>query len=224
MVPVRRKSFLVSLPKDIILFIDEIHTIVGAGAAEGAIDAANILKPQLARGDLQIIGATTYEEYRKYIEKDAALERRFQPIRINEPSEEDTVEMLRALKERYELHHGVFIEDEAINECVALSKKYINDRYLPDKAIDILDEACALAVNKSGFFKTSANTLGQFDTLSGKQDKNIIDIRIICEAEYPTKRALEIATDKPNVTESHVKDVISEACGIPASLIRKQRH
>ena len=135
--------------KDVILFIDEIHTIVGAGAAEGAIDASNILKPQLARGDIQIIGATTFDEYHRYIEKDAALERRFQPIRINEPTESETILMLKAIKDRYEDHHGVKIEDSAIEECVLLSSKYISDRYLPDKAIDILDEACAMTANNS---------------------------------------------------------------------------
>ena len=173
--------------KDIILFIDEIHTIVGAGAAEGAIDAANILKPQLARGDLQIIGATTFDEYRRYIEKDAALERRFQPVRINEPSEEDTVTMLKALKERYEKHHCVNIDDEAIEECVTLSKKYINDRYLPDKAIDVLDEACAMTINKLSNTENISDILEQYKTLGEKQEANALDIKHICEAEYPEK-------------------------------------
>jgi ATP-dependent Clp protease ATP-binding subunit ClpB len=127
----------------IILFIDEIHTIVGAGGAEGAIDAANILKPMLARGELHCIGATTIDEYRKYIEKDGALERRFQPVMVNEPSVEDTIAMLRGLKEKYELHHGVKIKDSAIIAAANLSQRYIQDRFLPDKAVDLIDEACS---------------------------------------------------------------------------------
>lgn len=129
--------------KNIILFIDEIHNIVGAGAAEGAIDAANILKPMLARGEIQLIGATTYEEYRKYIEKDSALERRFQPIKIEEPDEKSAREILFGLKDKYEAHHKVIITDEAINSAVTLSVRYIRDRSLPDKAIDLIDEASA---------------------------------------------------------------------------------
>ena len=131
--------------KDIILFIDEIHTIVGAGAAEGAIDAANILKPLLARGEIQVVGATTLSEYRKYIEKDSALERRFQPIIVEEPSLEDCKKILAGLRDKYEAHHNVKITDEAIASAVELSSRYINDRFLPDKAIDLIDEASAKA-------------------------------------------------------------------------------
>jgi ATP-dependent Clp protease ATP-binding subunit ClpB len=127
----------------IILFIDELHTVVGAGAAEGAMDAGNLLKPMLARGELQCIGATTIDEYRKHIEKDAALERRFQPVRINEPTLEDTISILRGLKERYEVHHGVRIQDSALISAAVLSDRYISDRFLPDKAIDLVDEAAA---------------------------------------------------------------------------------
>ncbi len=130
---------------NIILFIDELHTIVGAGAAEGAIDAANIMKPQLSRGELQIIGATTFEEYRKSIEKDSALERRFQPIHVNEPAAEECVEMIRGLKKSYESYHGVEIPDEMIELSVNMAVRYISDRFLPDKAIDVVDEACACA-------------------------------------------------------------------------------
>ena len=130
---------------DIILFIDEIHTIVGAGAAEGAIDAANILKPLLARGEIQVIGATTLNEYRKYIEKDSALERRFQPITVNEPSKEDTIAILKGIRDKYEAHHNVKITDEAIDSAVNLSIRYVNDRFLPDKAIDLIDEASSKA-------------------------------------------------------------------------------
>ncbi len=129
--------------KNVILFIDELHTIIGAGSAEGSADAANILKPSLARGDFQVIGATTLDEYRKYIEKDAALERRFQPVSVGEPSEEDAVKILRGLRDRYEAHHKVKITDEAIDAAVKLSSRYIADRYLPDKAIDLIDEAAS---------------------------------------------------------------------------------
>ena len=127
----------------IILFIDELHTLVGAGAAEGAIDASNMLKPALARGELRAIGATTLNEYRKYIEKDAALERRFQIVFVGEPNVEDTIAILRGLKERYEVHHGVRIKDSAIVAAATLSHRYISDRFLPDKAIDLIDEAAA---------------------------------------------------------------------------------
>ncbi|MEK7776589.1 MAG: AAA family ATPase, partial [Planctomycetota bacterium] len=127
----------------IILFIDELHTVVGAGAAEGAVDASNLLKPALARGELRCVGATTLDEYRKHIEKDAALERRFQPVYVGEPSVEDTIAILRGLKERYELHHGVRIKDSAIVAAATLSQRYIADRFLPDKAIDLIDEAAS---------------------------------------------------------------------------------
>ena len=130
---------------NIILFLDEVHTIIGAGGAEGAIDASNILKPSLARGELQLIGATTIAEYRKYIEKDAALERRFQPVTVEEPDEEQCLEILQGLKERYEQHHHVQIEEEALEVAVRLSERYISDRFLPDKAIDVVDEACSKA-------------------------------------------------------------------------------
>ena len=127
----------------IILFIDELHTIVGAGAAQGAVDASNMMKPKLARGELRAIGATTLDEYRKYIEKDAALERRFQPVLVGEPSVEETIAILRGLKERYELHHSVKIKDSALIEAATLSHRYITDRFLPDKAIDLVDEAAS---------------------------------------------------------------------------------
>ncbi|MGN1202746.1 MAG: Clp protease N-terminal domain-containing protein, partial [Eubacterium sp.] len=129
--------------KDVILFIDEVHTIMGAGAAEGATDAANILKPSLARGEIQVIGATTIDEYRKNIEKDAALERRFQPVMVGEPTEEETVEILKGLRDKYEAHHKVKITDDAIVNAVKMSSRYIADRFLPDKAIDLIDEAAS---------------------------------------------------------------------------------
>ena len=142
----RLKNVLSEIQKagDVLLFIDEMHTIVGAGSAEGSLDAANILKPALARGELQCIGATTLDEYRKYIEKDAALERRFQPVQVDEPTVEDTISILRGLKERYEIYHGVRIHDNALVAAATLSNRYITDRFLPDKAIDLVDEACAM--------------------------------------------------------------------------------
>src|SRR5207302_8289593 len=127
----------------IILFIDELHTVVGAGAAEGAMDASNLLKPALARGEMHCIGATTLDEYRKHIEKDPALERRFQPVVVQQPTVEDTISILRGLKERYESHHGVRITDDALIAAANLSDRYINDRFLPDKAIDLVDEAAS---------------------------------------------------------------------------------
>ena len=141
----RLKNVMAEVAKrpDIILFIDEIHTLVGAGAAEGALDAANILKPALSRGEMQLIGATTIAEYRKNIEKDAALERRFQSVMVGEPSPEDAVRILRGLRDRYEAHHKLKISDDAIEAAVSLSARYINDRYLPDKAIDLMDEAAS---------------------------------------------------------------------------------
>jgi ATP-dependent Clp protease ATP-binding subunit ClpB len=142
----RLKAFLKEVTDsdgEIVLFIDELHTIVGAGASEGAVDASNLLKPQLARGELRTIGATTLDEYRKYIEKDAALERRFQPVMVNEPSAEDTIAILRGIKERYEVHHGVRIQDSALVAAASLSDRYISDRFLPDKAVDLIDEAAS---------------------------------------------------------------------------------
>ena len=145
---------------DVILFIDEIHTIVGAGSAEGAVDAANILKPLLARGEIKVIGATTLNEYRKYIEKDSALERRFSPVTVNEPTSEDTIKILEGIRDKYEAHHNIKISDEAIKAAVDLSVRYINDRFLPDKAIDLIDEA-ASKVKMRAF--TEPNTLKKLE-------------------------------------------------------------
>ncbi|MCT7722513.1 MAG: ATP-dependent Clp protease ATP-binding subunit, partial [Lactobacillus crispatus] len=141
----RMKKILNEVTKDgnVILFVDEMHTLIGAGGAEGAIDASNILKPSLARGDIQMIGATTFNEYQKYIEKDQALARRFQQVRLSEPSRDDTLTIMRGLKSKYEKFHHVTISDESLKDAVDLSTRYISDRFLPDKAIDLVDEASA---------------------------------------------------------------------------------
>jgi len=152
----------------IILFIDELHTVVGAGAAQGAMDASNMLKPMLARGELHAIGATTIDEYRQYIEKDAALERRFQPILIDEPSVEETVSILRGLKERYEVHHGVRIQDSAVIAAATLSDRYISDRFLPDKAIDLIDEAASRLRME---IDSKPAELDEIDRWSGKRSR-----------------------------------------------------
>ena len=143
----RLKSVLDQIKKmqgEVILFLDELHTLVGAGKTDGAMDASNMLKPALARGELHMIGATTLDEYRQYIEKDAALARRYQTVLIDEPTMDDAVSILRGLKEKYEMHHGVQIKDESLVSAVNLSSRYINDRFLPDKAIDLIDEAASL--------------------------------------------------------------------------------
>lgn len=161
----RLKSVLDEVKKSdgqIILFIDELHTIVGAGKTDGAMDAGNMLKPMLARGELHCIGATTLDEYRMYIEKDPALERRFQPVTVDEPTVEDTISILRGIKERYEVYHGVKIADNALVAAAVLSHRYISDRFLPDKAIDLVDEACAL-------IKTELDSMpAELDELSRK--------------------------------------------------------
>lgn len=162
--------------KDVLLFIDEIHTIIGAGGAEGALDASNILKPSLARGELQLIGATTINEYRKYIEKDSALERRFQPVTVDEPSEEESIVILKGLRSRYEEHHRVEITDDALEAAVKLSSRYINDRFLPDKAIDLIDEA-ASKVRLSNYTKPSKikDYEAQIDDLEEEKESAIRD-------------------------------------------------
>jgi ATP-dependent Clp protease ATP-binding subunit ClpB len=169
----------------IVLFIDELHTLVGAGGAEGAVDAANMLKPALARGELRCVGATTLAEYRKHIEKDAALERRFQPVRVEEPSVDDTIAILRGLKETYEVHHGVRILDEAIVSAARLSKQYIQDRFLPDKAIDLLDEAA------SGLRIAIDSMPPELDNLERRIRQLEIEKRALESEEKPDKKRIE---------------------------------
>ncbi len=210
--------------KSVILFIDEIHTIVGAGAAEGAIDAANILKPQLSRAEIQIIGATTFSEYHKYIERDPALERRFQPIKIEEPSAERTTQMLYGLKERYEEHHGCIIEDSAIEGAVKFSVRYISDRYLPDKAIDLLDEACAYAIANKDAAKNSEKIFNPEQSLKKKEaalladDYNLAvkikELEDVYRTEYEINQSLSQGLGKPRVTVQSIKAVVSEITGI----------
>ena len=224
---------------DVILFIDEIHTIVGAGAAEGAIDAANILKPLLARGEIQLIGATTLNEYRKYIEKDAALERRFSPVTINEPSEKDTIKILKGLRDKYEAHHGVKITDEAIDAAVKMSIRYINDRYLPDKAIDLIDEAASRAKLKSFTEpdslknlkeeieeiekdKEEAVRLQKFEKAATYRDKQ----RKLKEKYEEEQKKWKNKNNKmlTNITEENIAEVISSWTGIPAKKITEDEN
>ena len=191
--------------QSIILFIDEIHTIVGAGAAEGAIDAANILKPELARGDIKLIGATTISEYRRYIEKDAALERRFQAVLVEEPSREQTVRILKSIRQRYEEYHRTIIDDEAIESAVSLSSRYITDRYLPDKAIDLIDEACALV--KSERRDKNADFVKNCYDFS----RNQADLNKYFNFEVSTEIAPQM---QPRVTGEVIRELVSEITGI----------
>ena len=180
---------------NVILFVDELHTIIGAGGAEGAIDASNILKPALSRGEIQMIGATTTAEYRKYIEKDAALERRFQPVTVHEPTEEEAVAILKGLRSCYEYHHGLTISDEAVNACVKLAVRYLNDRFLPDKAIDLMDEAAAkkkLAASK--VTPQMKQVEKEIAALNIELDQSFMDNDL--EAAHETKLAIKLLEEK----------------------------
>ena len=216
---------------DVILFIDEIHTIVGAGAAEGAIDAANILKPLLARGEIQLIGATTIEEYRKYIEKDSALERRFSPVNVDEPTPKQAIEILKGIRDKYEAHHDVKITDEAINSAVDLSVRYITDRFLPDKAIDLIDEA-ASQVRMTIFTEPDEIKLleERLDILVKEKEEAIYNQEFEKAAELrDNQNEIEIALEKElnkwkkrknknitEITEENIAEIISKWTGIPA--------
>ena len=214
----------------ILLFIDELHTIIGAGGAEGALDASNILKPSLSRGEIQLIGATTLEEYRKYIEKDAALERRFQPVTVEEPSEEETIEILKGLRPYYEKHHGVAIEDSALEAAVKMSERYINDRFLPDKAIDIIDEA-ASKVRLGGYRMAPEVDAMELELHEIQKDKEKAvkqaDLSLAKElqarqreieteiSKYKEKEERRNKRKKISVTEASVADIISDWTKIP---------
>ena len=213
-----------------VLFIDEIHTMVGAGAAEGAVDAANILKPSLARGELQCIGATTLDDYRKYVERDPALERRFQPVTVNEPTVEETIEILRGIKGRYEEHHQLEITDEALHVAAHLATRFIADRFLPDKAIDLIDEASSKVRISFSTAPLSVNeTANMLERLRGEKDEAISARQYEFAAELrerETKLSGELASlekdwleekgdEKPVVTEEHIAEVVSMWTGIP---------
>jgi ATP-dependent Clp protease ATP-binding subunit ClpC len=222
---------------DVIIFIDELHTIVGAGAAEGAIDAANILKPSLARGEFQCVGATTLDEYRKHIEKDAALERRFQPIMVDEPTPEESIEILKGLRDRYEAHHAVKISDDAITAAVHLSTRYITDRYLPDKAIDLIDEASS-RVRLANYvvpddIKERENRLQEIikekeEAINAQEYEKAAQLRdeeqklkeqIDSERkEWANKRSLEMGT----VGEEEIAAIVSSWTGIPVSKLAEE--
>ena len=221
---------------DMIIFIDEIHTLVGAGATEGAMDAANILKPALARGEFQVIGATTLDEYKKHIEKDAALERRFQPVLVGEPSEEDALEILKGLRDRYEAFHKAKITDEALEAAVSLSSRYITDRFLPDKAIDVVDEA-ASRVRMKVFSaapdvkaletqladvkkeKEAAVTAQEFEKAAEMRDE---EKRIEKEINDKKKAAKENSDAKLVVTDEDIASVVAQWTGIPVSKIAQE--
>lgn len=215
---------------NIILFLDEIHTVVGAGGAEGAMDASNILKPSLARGEIQLIGATTITEYRKYIEKDAALERRFQPVMVEEPSKEETVRILEGIREKYEAHHKIAISQEALEEAVVLSDRYISDRFLPDKAIDVLDEACSKAALRG--FKVPEN-IEQMEQLVRNLDQDLEasikegrmeEASLLVKEKKATSEKLRQAKGRLNrkqknsrivLTEGDIAEVVAEWTKIP---------
>ena len=222
---------------NIILFIDELHTIIGAGSAEGAMDAANILKPLLSRGEVQIIGATTLSEYRKYIEKDSALERRFQSVIVDEPNTEDTINILKGLKDKYEAHHKVKISEDAIEAAVNLSKRYINDRFLPDKAIDLIDEACSKIKLKSVTMPEKVTKLEkEIKKVNKDKEEAIIaqsfeDAAKFRDKEKELKKKLEEEKNKWKkseqknealVTSEDICDVISSWTKIPVSKLTKK--
>jgi len=224
---------------DVILFIDEIHTIVGAGAAEGAIDAANILKPLLARGEIQLVGATTLNEYRKYIEKDSALERRFSPVNVTEPTEKDTIEILNGIRDKYEAHHNVKITDEAIDAAVKLSVRYINDRFLPDKAIDLIDEAASRARLKTYTEPEDIKKLQeeieniQKDKEEAVRSQKFEKAATLRDKEKELKTKFEKEKKKwdnkknksvTDITEENIAEVISSWTGIPAKKLTEDEN
>ncbi len=234
----RLKNILKELEKapNVILFIDEIHTLVGAGSAEGSIDASNMLKPALARGEIQVIGATTLDEYRKYIEKDGALERRFQPVIVDPPSEEDTIQILYGLKKKFEDFHGVDYTPDAVEKAVALSVRYITDRNLPDKAIDVIDEAGALVKLKSMNLPPELKELEEKikelerekEEAANEQDyeraANIRDEELRLRAKFENLKSQwkqEIAKNKPKVVPEDVAEVVARWTGVPVKRVHE---
>ena len=222
---------------DIILFIDEVHTIMGAGSAEGAVDAANILKPSLARGELQLIGATTIDEYRKNIEKDAALERRFQPITVGEPTPEDAIEILKGVRDKYEAHHKVKITDEAVKSAVILSHRYIGDRFLPDKAIDLIDEACSRVRLMSStppdeikeMEKRISTLCAEKEMAVNQQDferaASLRDQEKELTQKFNSEKAKWQSEDKTRekqVTETEIAEIVSDWTGVPVSQMTEE--
>ena len=211
---------------DVILFIDEVHTIVGAGSAEGAVDAANILKPLLARGEVQVIGATTLNEYRKYIEKDSALERRFSPVTVGEPTNEETIEILKGIRDRYEAHHNVKITDEAIKAAVELSTRYINDRFLPDKAIDLVDEAASRVKMRTYTQPDTLKKLEEEISAMNKEKDDAIKVqdfekaaslrdKINVEKEKLQKEKEKWESKNTTLTEEDIAEVVASWTGVP---------
>src|SRR6266700_5751588 len=239
----RIKSILEELREnpDIIVFIDELHTVVGAGAAEGAVGAGDMIKPALARGELRCIGATTLDEYRKHVEKDAALERRFQPVMVNEPTAEEAIEMLRIVRPNYELHHGIGITDEAIDAAVKLSDRYINDRFLPDKAIDVMDEAASalrLEATELGIIspnlisdlekelsdiqakKEAAANAEDYERAAHLRQQELLALKRLDEARAQENNAVSLI-----VTPEHIGHVIEVWTGVPVSqMLESERH
>ena len=224
---------------DVILFIDEIHTIVGAGSAEGAVDAANILKPLLARGEIQLVGATTLNEYRKYIEKDSALERRFSPVTVLEPTSEDTVKILQGIRDKYEAHHNVQITDEAIESAVKLSVRYITDRFLPDKAIDLIDEAASRLKMKTYTVPDNVREIEEnLESLSKEKDEAIRTqdfekAATLRDKEHATREKLEKEKKKwenknsrsvTTLTEEDIAEVISSWTNIPVKRLTQDEN
>ena len=225
--------------KDVILFIDEIHTIVGAGSAEGAVDAANILKPLLARGEVQVVGATTLNEYRKYIEKDAALERRFSPVTVGEPTIDETIQILNGIRDKYEAHHNVKISEEAIKAAVNLSVRYINDRFLPDKAIDLMDEAASRVKMKTYTIPDSLKKLEDKIAELDKEKEEAIRVQdfekaaTLRDEENKKKEELSKGKEKWNnknsknvvtLTEEDIADVVANWTGIPVKKISQDEN
>ena len=237
----RIKKCLAEVKKagDVILFIDEIHTIVGAGSAEGAVDAANILKPLLARGEVQVIGATTLNEYRKYIEKDSALERRFSPVQVGEPTNEETIKILEGLRDKYEAHHNVKITEEAIKAAVELSVRYINDRFLPDKAIDLIDEAASRVKMKTYTMPDNIKELEEKIEAINREKEEAIRVQDFEKAATlrdkvnAEKEKLEKEKKKwqsknsknvMNLTEEDIAEVIASWTGIPVNKITQDEN